>query len=93
MQYASQEYQALLAEHQLTPSMSRAGNCYDNAMVESFMHTLKVECVYQHKFATREAARREITDYIENFYNSKRKHSALDYLSPNQYEQQCQIAA
>lgn len=93
VQYASHEYQALLVKHQLTPSMSRAGNCYDNAMVESFMHTLKVECVHQHQFTTRDAARKEIIDYIENFYNRKRKHSALDCLSPVQYEQQCQFAA
>ncbi|QQR79830.1 MAG: transposase [Deltaproteobacteria bacterium] len=59
--------------------MSRKGNCYDNAMVESFFHTLKVELVYRQKYSTREEARRSIEQYIMSFYNNKRLHSSLGY--------------
>jgi transposase InsO family protein len=93
VQYACQEYRQLLQRHNVTQSMSRRGNCWDNAMVESLMHTLKVECVHQNKFATKQQARKEIGDYIERFYNMKRKHSALDYQSPNDYEQYYQLAS
>jgi transposase InsO family protein len=93
VQYASQEYRQVLQEHGITQSMSRKGDCYDNAMVESLMHTIKVECVHRFQFVTKNHARKEIADYIENFYNTKRKHSALDYKSPNDYEQINKIAA
>lgn len=82
--YASQEYQALLARHQIRPSMSRAGNCFDNAMAESFFSTLKNELIHENRFATREAARSAIFEYIEVFYNRQRLHQGLNYLTPLQ---------
>jgi putative transposase len=84
-QYTSLAYRALLAQHHLCVSMSRVGNCYDNAMKESFFATLKAECV-RHPFATRAQARTAIFDYIEGWYNRQRLHSALGYLSPEQFE-------
>ena len=66
--------------------MSRRGNCYDNAVAESFFKTLKKECVRKYIFKTREEAKRKIFEYIEMFYNPKRRHSYLDYLSPNNFE-------
>lgn len=86
-QYASSEFQTLLNNHGLVPSMSRKGNCLDNAVVESFFHTLKVELVQGRNYATRKEARSEIFEYIEGFYNTKRRHSTLGYLSPVQFEQ------
>ncbi len=68
--------------------MSRKGNCYDNATMESFWSTLKLELVYRRDFATRAQARTEIFDYIETFYNRQRAHSALDYHSPVDFELQ-----
>jgi len=85
-QYASDDYQQLLRDHDCTASMSRKGNCWDNAVVESFFHTLKVECVYKTRYKTKQQAKEDIIDYIFNFYNCDRKHSALDYKSPIQYE-------
>lgn len=93
VQYASAEYTQLVRENAFTQSMSRKGNCYDNAMVESFFHTLKVELVNRKRYATRQEALDDITDYIENFYNVRRIHSSLDYCSPNEYQTQCRIAA
>jgi transposase InsO family protein len=84
-QYTSLAYRALLAQHDLCVSMSRVGNCYDNAMKESFFATLKAECV-RHPFVTRAQARTVIFDYIEGWYNRQRLHSALGYLSPEQFE-------
>jgi putative transposase len=84
-QYTSLAYRALLAQCHLCVSMSRVGNCYDNAMKESFFATLKAECVRQ-PFATRAQARTAIFDYIEGWYNRRRLHSALGYLSPEQFE-------
>ncbi len=86
-QYASDAYQALLTQHQITVSMSRTGNCYDNAMMESFFATLKAECASK-PFASRAEARTAIFDYIEGFYNRQRLHSALGYVSPEQFERQ-----
>ena len=86
-QYASAEYQALRKLHDITPSMSRRGNCYDNAPMESFFASLKSECVYQQLYASRAAARTSVFDYVEVFYNRQRMHSALDYMSPHAYEQ------
>ncbi len=86
-QYASQAFQDLLREHNITCSMSRKGNCWDNAMMESFFATLKKERVHHESYATREAARQSVFEYIELFYNPRRRHSALGYLSPEQYEQ------
>ena len=86
-QYASQAYRDLLREHNITCSMSRKGNCWDNAMMESFFATLKKERIHHESYATREAARQSVFEYIELFYNPRRRHSALGYLSPDQYEQ------
>lgn len=86
VQYASMDYQNLLAQNGCVCSMSRSGNCYDNAAMESFWGTLKTELVYQHKFATHAQARVAIFEYIEVFYNRKRKHSSLNYVSPEAFE-------
>lgn len=85
-QYASYAYQALLRRYEITPSMSRSGNCYDNAYMESFFGTLKRELVYGERHHTREEARLSIFEYVEVFYNRIRRHSALGYRSPEQYE-------
>lgn len=85
-QYASVRYQALLASAGIRCSMSRRGNCWDNAPMESFFATLKKELVYQTRYATRSAARQSVFEYIEVFYNRERRHSALGYVSPCQYE-------
>ncbi len=88
-QYASHDYQALLDAHQLQVSMSRTGNCYDNAMMESFFATLKVECVADQVFASRAEAKMVLFEYIEVYYNRQRLHSSLGYLTPVEYEQAC----
>jgi putative transposase len=85
-QYASDEYRRKLEAHNVKASMSRKGNCYDNAFVESFFRTLKVELVYTRKFKTREEAKAAIFEFIEVWYNRQRLHSSLDYMSPEQYE-------
>lgn len=85
-QYTSKAYLALLQAHGIHVSMSGLGNCYDNAMMESFFATLKTECVVE-RFATRLQARQTIFEYIEVWYNRDRRHSALGYLSPVQFEQ------
>lgn len=85
-QYASGEYQQLLKKFKITPSMSRKGDCWDNAVGESFVHTLKVEKVNRSRFITRETAKREIFEYVEMYYNRKRSHSSLGYMSPSEYE-------
>jgi transposase InsO family protein len=86
-QYASFAYQSLLGDYQIVASMSRTGNCYDNAPMESFFGTLKCELVHDRHYRTRAQARQDIFEYIEVFYNRKRLHSSLGYLSPAQYEQ------
>jgi putative transposase len=86
VQYASAPYRALLADHRVIASMSRKGNCYDNAAMEAFWSTLKNELVHRCRFATRAEARTAIFDYIEGFYNRSRRHSALGYKSPLAYE-------
>ncbi len=85
-QYASGNYQELLNKHEIIPSMSRKGDCWDNAVAESFLHTLKVEKVNRNRFKTRNAARYEVFKYVETYYNWKRTHSSLGYLSPFDYE-------
>jgi putative transposase len=85
-QYASGAFQRLLADHGITCSMSGTGNCYDNAAMESFFATLKKELVHQEDYATREAARQSIFEYIEVFYNRERRHSALGNQSPDAFE-------
>jgi transposase InsO family protein len=90
-QYASTELLELAKEHRIRLSMSRTGNCYDNAVTESFFHTIKTEHLYFARFATRQEARTSIFDYIELFYNRQRKHSTINNLSPMQFEQQCNL--
>lgn len=90
VQYASSSFRKLLEEHGIACSMSRKGNCYDNAMMESFFGTLKTEL--DEPLPSRAAARMALFDYIEVFYNRRRLHSALDYVSPATYEQQHQVA-
>jgi putative transposase len=86
--YASGDYRRVLARHGLVASMSRKGNCYDNAFVESFWSSLKYETVYHRRFATRAEAKAALFDYIETFYNPRRLHSSLGYLSPINFESQ-----
>jgi len=86
-QYASDELRALLAHHQIRASMGQTGSCYDNAVTESFFHTLKTEHTFFHRYETREQARRSIFEYIEVFYNRQRLHSTIENLSPWQFEQ------
>jgi putative transposase len=85
-QYASYAYQGLLNEYGMQASMSRSGNCYDNAYMESFFGTLKTELVHGERYRTRLEARLSIFEYVEVFYNRQRRHSALGYRSPEQYE-------
>ncbi len=85
-QYLSAAYQDLLDAHGAICSMSRPGSCLDNAVAESFFHTLKTELVYHQPYRTREEARLAIFEYIESFYNPTRLHSTLDYRSPEEYE-------
>lgn len=86
VQYACGDYQALLARHAIAPSMSRRANCYDNAVVESFFATLEWELIERSDWPTRDAARLAIFEYIECWYNPRRRHSSLGYLSPAEYE-------
>jgi transposase InsO family protein len=85
-QYASEDYRNLLTGYGMQMSMSRKGDCWDNAPMESFFGTLKKELVHQRKYRTRDEARRDIFEYIEIFYNRERLHSSLGYLSPADYE-------
>jgi len=88
VQYAATDYRELLAHHKLISSMSRRANCYDNAVAESFFATLKWELLARYQWPTRAAAKTAIFEYIEAWYNRRRRHSALGYLSPLQYEHQ-----
>ena len=85
-QYTSGEFRELLARHRISQSLSRPGQCWDNAVAESFFSTLKEELLYRGTWPTRSAAKRAIFEYIEVFYNRQRMHSALDYLAPAEYE-------
>jgi putative transposase len=85
-QYAAGAYRKPLVEHDIVCSMSRKGNCWDNAPMESFFHTLKTELVHHRDYQTRDEARRDIFEFIEIFYNRQRRHSTLGYLSPAQFE-------
>ena len=87
-QYAAGDYQAFLRKNGIVCSMSRRGNCWDNAPVESFFSTLKCEWVFHHRYRTRAEARQSIFDYIERFYNRQRMHSTIGGLSPMEFEQQ-----
>ena len=86
-QYVSERYQKLLTDNEFACSMSRKGNCWDNAVAESFFHTLKTELIHHEDFQTREEAQQSIFEYIEVFYNRQRKHSTNGYLAPFKYEQ------
>jgi putative transposase len=85
-QYGADSYRQLLTQHSIAPSMSRKGNCWDNAVVESFFHTLKTELIYTEDFDTHEQTQMAVFEYIEVFYNRQRCHSANGYLAPLAYE-------
>jgi putative transposase len=85
-QYGAESYRQLLHQHEICPSMSRKGNCWDNAVAESFLHTLKTELVYTEDFDTHEQAQTVVFEYIEVFYNRQRCHSANGYLAPLVYK-------
>src|SRR5216117_3057716 len=87
-QYASGDYQRVLAQHGIVCSMSGLGDCWDNAVAESFFVMLKVELVHNAAWAIRAAARTELFEYLELFYNGPRRHSTLGYLSPRAFERQ-----
>jgi putative transposase len=91
-QYTSEQFQRLLAGHGVTCSMSRAGNVWDNAAMESFFSSLKTERTARKTYRTREEAKADVFDYIERFYNPKRRHSTLGYLSPIEFEMRAQLA-
>ena len=76
----------MLRQHDLVCSMSGKGNCYDNACVESFFHSMKIEAVHGERFTTRQAIRQDVFEYIETFYNTIRQHSTLGYISPETFE-------
>jgi putative transposase len=86
VQYTSENFQRLLAAHGIVCSMSRRGNCWDNAAMESFFSTLKTERLARKLYKTRDELRADVFDYIERFYNPKRRHSKLGYVSPVQFE-------
>lgn len=86
-QYAANDYQLMLAERGIRCSMSGRGNCYDNAAAESFFHSLKTEWVHHHKYVTRQEAKASLFEYIEIFYNRKRRHSYVNQMAPMQFEE------
>ena len=90
-QYCSDDYQRLLKAHDIVPSMSGKGNCYDNAMVETVFKTIKSEMIWRSSFQTRLAAELALGRYIDGFYNSRRRHSALRYKSPVTFEAEMAI--
>ena len=91
-QYTSEPFQRLLADHGMICSMSRAGNVWDNAVVESFFSSLKTERTAAKMYRMRNQAKADVFDYIECFYNSTRRHSTLGYLSPMEIEMQAELA-
>ena len=91
-QYTSESFQRLLTDHGLSCSMSRSGNVWDNAAMESFFSSLKTERTTRTTYRTRDQAKADVFDYIERFYNPRRRHSALGYLSPMEFEQQAGLA-
>ena len=92
VQYASGDYQRLLADAGIRCSMSRKGNCWDNACVESFFGTLKKELIHDRRYATREEAKQDVFEYIEVFYNRQRRHTTLGYRSPAEFEAIMKVA-
>jgi putative transposase len=91
-QYTSEQFQRLMADNGVTCSMSRSGNVWDNAAMESFFSSLKTERIARKTYRTRNQAKAEVFDYIERFYNSTRRHSTLGYLSPMDFERQANVA-
>ena len=91
-QYTSQAFQRLMAEHGVTCSLSRSGNVWDNAAMESFFSSLKVERVAGKIYRTRDQARADVFDYIERFYNPRRRHSTIGYISPMEFEAKVRLA-
>ena len=91
-QYTSEQFQRLMADHGITCSMSRSGNVWDNAAMESFFSSLKTERTARKVYRTRDEARADVFDYIERFYNPRRRHSTLGYLSPVEFEEQAMLA-
>ncbi len=91
-QYAGNDFKAILTENEFVGSMSRKGDCWDNAAAESFFHTLKVELIHKNRFRTREEAKTQIFKYVEMYYNTRRAHSTLGYLSPFDYERQAALS-
>ncbi|MEN6415831.1 MAG: IS3 family transposase [Armatimonadota bacterium] len=89
VQYACGKYQDVIKQAKMLPSMSRKGDCWDNSVAESFFSTLKKELVYHTRFETRDQARREIFEFVECFYNRRRMHSYLGYMSPHDFEEKC----
>ena len=87
-QYCSHNFQKLLKKHGILSSMSRKGACWDNAVAESFFGSLKIEQVFGKRYLSRSFARQDIVDYIEMFYNSRRRHSSLGYMNPMEFEKQ-----
>jgi len=87
-QYCSHDFQKLLKNHGMLSSMSRKGDCWDNAVAESFFGSLKIEQVFGMRYLSRSVARQDIVDYIEMFYNSRRRHSSLGYMNPMEFEKQ-----
>ena len=88
VQYASYEVRKILEIHNITQSMSNRGNCYDNAITETFFHTLKTELIYGTSYGTRQEVELDLFEYIEVYYNRQRIHSSLNYLSPVEFEEQ-----
>jgi len=91
-QYTSEQFQRLMADHGVTCSMSRSGNCWDNAAMESFFSSLKTERTARKTYRTRDDARADVFDYIERFYNPKRRHSTIGYMSPMDFEMKAGLA-
>jgi len=91
-QYAGNDFKAILAQNEFVGSMSKKGDCWDNAVAESFFHTLKVELIHRNKFRTRDEAKRKIFEYVEMYYNRRRAHSTLGNLSPFEYERQAVLS-
>ena len=91
-QYTSEQFQRLMADHGITCSMSRSGNVWDNAAMESFFSSLKTERTARKGYRTRDNARADVFDYIERFYNPRRRHSTLGYLSPAEFEERAMLA-
>jgi len=91
-QYTSEQFQRLMADHGVTCSMSRAGNCWDNAAMESFFSSLKTERVARKTYRTRDEAKADVFDYIERFYNTKRRHSTIRYMRPMEFEMKAGLA-